>query len=114
MGGLYSSNKSKLLLTTTANLERELYPKDGIQINTFALFITNMGGRAALEGKTTADICNNFIKPLTLDRRISYCEYIKLEMQSNEKENNENSSSIVDHRVGIATVFISHGNNYRC
>eukprot|EP01041_Mallomonas_annulata_P005449 gene5449-10948_t len=69
------------------------FPKVGVRLNALDEFIELCGGRDALQGFTTTEICNNFIKPLTHTRKCSYCDILS----------EENNPNVLD-----ATVFISH------
>ena len=54
-------------------------------------------GRPTLEGLTTTQVCNSFVKPRTLEHKLSYCDYLKV-----------NDLAIVEK----ATVFVSHAWGY--
>lgn len=69
------------------------FPKVGITLRIFDLFIEECGGRAALDGMTTSDVCERHLKPLTAPDGSSYCE-LKAKLHPRD--------------IGIATVFISH------
>ena len=70
------------------------FPKDGIRLSSIKDFYDSCGGKFKLEGLTTTDVNEKYQKPITSDSQLSYCEYLKLQNNSN---------------VGVAVVFISHG-----
>ena len=43
----------------------------------FGEFYEECGGREALEGLTTKQVCERFIKPKTQDLKSSYCDLLK-------------------------------------
>lgn len=58
------------------------------------------GGKKALEGKSTAQVCEEFVKPFTTTtsfsnqpKKVSYCELLQAEKHP---------------AVGVATIFVSH------
>jgi hypothetical protein len=72
------------------------FPLLGITISGIEKFIHDIGGREKAIGKTTDDICREFIVPLTLERKCSYCDLIQS-----------------DPCVREASVFISHAWRYQ-
>lgn len=72
------------------------FPKHGIKVSFLVQFIQSVG-RANLGGKTTTDVCNEYIKPATQMSQLSYCELL---------------TSRGDPAVGKARVFISHAWKY--
>ncbi|KAJ3028850.1 Kinesin light chain 3 [Rhizophlyctis rosea] len=48
-------------------------PLLGVRVSFFETFIADCGGRAALAGLTTAEVCNNFVKPRTKETQ-SLCQ----------------------------------------
>jgi hypothetical protein len=70
-------------------------PKSGIRVRFFQKFIEQFGGEATFHELTTMDVCDQFVKPATKDRMISYCDYLTI---------TETFTEYVD----IAQVFISH------
>ena len=72
------------------------YPKWGLLLSDIAKFIESKGGRGEITGLTTTEICDKFIKPLTLKGKQSYCEYL---LENGKK-------------VERATVFVSHAWRY--
>eukprot|EP01041_Mallomonas_annulata_P007086 gene7086-14418_t len=52
------------------------FSKMGVRLSVIYDFIDLCGGRDILEGLTTSQICNNFLKPLTYTRQCSYCEML--------------------------------------
>lgn len=73
------------------------FPKLGVKLSFIGNFYDICGGKTNLDGLTTTDVCNNFIKPLTDKHQSSFCEM--LDQQKHPA-------------VGIATVFISHAWKY--
>jgi tetratricopeptide (TPR) repeat protein len=71
---------------------------DGISISQINEFVKYNGGRKGFDGKTTEDVNNEIQKPITLSKKVSYCEYLK--------ENNASS-------IKKANVFISHAWKYK-
>ena len=66
-----------------------------------------MGGRKALEGLTTTDICNKFVMPATKDCELSYCDMIF-------EKAKQSATTQLDRVVKTATpVFISHAWKYK-
>ena len=74
------------------------FPKDGVRLSGLDEFVSKCGGSAALNGLTTTDVCNQYLKPLTQATGKSYCEELK---------------AAGDPAVGTATVFISHAWAYK-
>ena len=74
------------------------FPKEGIKLSSWDIFINECGGRSMLEGLSTTDVNNLYVKPLTIHMKSSYCDYLKT----------RGSSSI-----GEAQVFISHAWKYK-
>jgi hypothetical protein len=68
-------------------------PKLGLRLKYLDDFVAACGGKSELEGLTTADVCERFIKPWTLESKTSFCDWLKLQEHP---------------AVGIANVFISH------
>ena len=73
------------------------FPKHGVHLSFANQFIAECGGRDALEGLTTTEVNDQFVKPATFAAQSSYCDM--LTSQHHEA-------------VGIATVFISHAWKY--
>ena len=70
------------------------FPKDGVRLSFIQEFFNFCGGREKLEGLTTTDVCNEFVKPATESSQLSFCEYLKFQNHG---------------AVAKAEVFISHG-----
>ena len=49
------------------------YPLDGVTIDQLNEFVDDCGGRSVFDGKTTDDINKEIQKPMTLDKKVSYC-----------------------------------------
>jgi len=69
------------------------FPKVGVSLRVFEIFIEECGGASALKDLSTTEVCDRYMKPLTSQSRQSYCE-MKAESLRTD--------------VAIATVFISH------
>ena len=84
----------------------EMFPKLGMQSVRFEEFIDKCGGRDALREKSTTQVCEEYLKPMTITKGMSYCHFLLEEISSNDKQ------SVVT--VAPATVFISHawGSNF--
>ena len=70
----------------------------GVHVSFFPSFIASCGGESALASLTTTDVCELFVKPMTLQRRCSMCDL----MQDSRSGH-----------VGTAKCFISHAWKYR-
>lgn len=69
------------------------FPKLGVKLSFVDAFIEDCGGLEALEGVSTIDLCEYFIKPVTAKSQSSYCDVLHE----------------LDHpAVGTPNVFISH------
>ena len=73
------------------------YPVDGIQVSSLDQFINECGGRSKLQGLTTTDVVKMFIKPLIMEKKSCYCDYLR---------------TIDPSSVGEALVFISHASKF--
>jgi hypothetical protein len=69
------------------------YPLDGVTIHQLNEFVDDCGGRSAFDGKTTTDVNNEIQKPITLNKKVSYCDFLKEKDALSVKK---------------ANVFISH------
>ena len=90
-----------MLASSTVAIVNSLpFPKEGVRLSYFNDIIDSFGGRTALAGLTTTDVCNNFVKPACEALKASYCDYL--------------SQTQIKHScpVGKATVFISHAWKY--
>ena len=74
------------------------FPQLGVKISHVDDFFEVCGGRDKLEGLTTKEVCEQFIKPMTEHHECSYCDLLRL-------SNNPG--------VGVATVFVSHAWKYQ-
>lgn len=83
------------------------FSKDGLLFAEFFEFIDRCGGRAVLEGLTTAQVNENFMKPMTLSSNSSYCDMKRLEFQTMQFQAKWASP------VGISTMFVSHAWKYK-
>lgn len=79
---------------STASLS---FPKDGISLSYMNEFIGICGGRPQLEGLTTTEINERFVKPMTISYHSSLCDMLKVQGHV---------------AVGVALVFISHAWKY--
>ena len=53
-------------------------PLGGVSLYDFENFIEKCGGEAALKGKTTEDVCTEYIKVLTVETKVSYIDHLRL------------------------------------
>ena len=68
--------------------------KDGVTVAGLEEFVNTIGGREAVEGLTTTEVCNTHLKPMTQEGEVSYCALMRDQGNPHVKQ---------------ATVFISHG-----
>ena len=89
-----------------ANTVDVVFPKFGMKCSRFEEFIGKCGGRDALHNKSTTDVCEEYLKPMTITKGMSYCDILLEEISSN-------AGQCVD-TIALATVFISHawGSNF--
>eukprot|EP00164_Ancoracysta_twista_P004899 GFYU01006663.1.p1 GENE.GFYU01006663.1~~GFYU01006663.1.p1 ORF type:complete len:830 (-),score=135.37 GFYU01006663.1:299-2788(-) len=71
--------------------------REGIRVSHLRKLIERCGGPRAFLGKSTMDVCEQFVKSVTSDDKVSYVQYLK---------NSKRKSDAFD--VGMATVFVSH------
>jgi len=74
------------------------FPKVGVSMEVFDMFIEECGGVDALQGLTTSVVCERFLKPLTSEKRVSYCELKALDD--------------VDDHIATATVVFQQAYSY--
>lgn len=88
--------------TTTITELSSSFPLHGVKLAFLNEFIQRCGGEEALANKTTRQVCEDFIKPMTLlnktTAKVSFCDLLRV----------ENPSFMTDK----ATCFISHTWNY--
>ena len=53
-----------------------VFPKHGIKVSFLERFVEEVGGREKLNGKTTTDVCNEFLKPITENSQSSLCDLL--------------------------------------
>ena len=76
------------------------FPKHGVRVDYFNELVELIcGGRQNILDLTTADVCENIIKPATENDLISYCDLL-------QQQNHPAYGS-------VATVFISHAWQYK-
>jgi tetratricopeptide (TPR) repeat protein len=73
------------------------FPKLGVRLDYLNQFINSFGGEAQFSKLTTTDVCEKFVKPLTLKSQLSMCEFLQSQKSP---------------MVGVANVFISHAWKY--
>lgn len=73
----------------------------GVELAVLLEFVQSCGGPSALEGLSTTEVCERFLKPMTSAASSSYCDFLL-------SRNNGRG----DGRVRSANVFISHA--WRC
>ena len=54
-----------------------VFPKHGIKVSYLEQFINDIGGRERLQAKTTTDVCNDYLKPLTEATQSSLCDFLR-------------------------------------
>lgn len=96
------------------------FPEHGITMNGIRAFIASVGGRGALEGKTTKDV-NKLVQRATAAKAESYCETLRSSPDSLSTPPSSSCwtfchpstacHSIAD--VGRPTVFVSHSWGYK-
>jgi tetratricopeptide (TPR) repeat protein len=69
------------------------FPKYGVKLSYLPQFLVDCGGHDQLVGYTTTEVCEMFIKPLTMRTQSSYCDLLR---------------HLHHPAVEVATVFISH------
>lgn len=57
--------------------DASVFPKHGIKASYLKEFIEEIGGREKLIGKTTTDVCTEFLKPLTEKSQSSLCDLLR-------------------------------------
>ena len=93
-----SSFKKALPLCDVRSISDHMsFPRDGIRLSSLHLFFSECGGRSELEGLTTSDVNDLYVKPLTVELNSSFCQFLKKRYTSS---------------VGEAQVFISHAWDY--
>jgi tetratricopeptide (TPR) repeat protein len=73
------------------------FPRHGVRLSFLEQFLEECGGRSALEGLSTTEVCERFIKPVTESSQSSYCDFLR---------------ELKHEAVCEATVFISHAWKY--
>ena len=56
------------------------FPKHGVHLSFANEFIAECGGRTALEGLTTTEVNDQFVKPATFAAQSSYCDMLTSQM----------------------------------
>jgi hypothetical protein len=74
------------------------FPRYGVMLSYLDEFLEECGGRSALRNLTTTEVCERFIKRVTLSSESSYCEFLR---------------ELKHKAVGEAEVFISHAWKYK-
>ena len=92
-------SSKKLCIEDALHFEETIrtFPSLGITIRGIDSFIKNCGGQEALEGLTTTEVCEKFLKKETKQTEKSYCEQLK---------------SYNDCNVGKPNAFVSHAWKY--
>eukprot|EP01041_Mallomonas_annulata_P003428 gene3428-6799_t len=96
-----SSKKSGLQTALEYSTLHGLFPKHGISIRGIRDFIELCGGEETLYDLTTTDVCEKYVKPMTIETKKSYCMYLI--------ETSPSSGDIIK----TANVFISHAWKYK-
>jgi len=92
--GSTASGGAATVVTVASTLP---FPKDGIRLSFLAEFVLLCGGPAALQGLTTTDVNEKFVKPMTAATQQSFCEMLRSQSSPN---------------VALAHTFISHAWKY--
>eukprot|EP01038_Epipyxis_sp_PR26KG_P011814 gene11814-15811_t len=88
------SNNEELAEEPAATLP---FPKEGVSIVVMEEFIdVYCGGRENIEGLTTTQVCEQYLKPLTLSTQQSYCE-----MMADKPGVEVNITKIVDNMLSV-------------
>ena len=74
------------------------FPKTGVTLSFASEFFTACGGRSELEGLTTTEVNEKFVKAMTAPFQSSFCDMLTNQCHP---------------AVGVATVFISHAWKYQ-
>jgi len=77
----------------------DIFPKLGMVFSRFEEFLDKCGGREVLRHKTTSKVCEEYLKPMTLTKGMSYCDILFEEISSS-------GCLQSDFTVAPATVFI--------
>ncbi len=72
-------------------------PLEGITLNAIEDFINQFGGREIFQNMTTRNVCEQIVKPNTLESKVSYVNYIK---------------SMNFNMIAAANVFVIHSWNH--
>ncbi|GFH59741.1 hypothetical protein CTEN210_16217 [Chaetoceros tenuissimus] len=76
--------------------------KNGIKLSYLLnQFVKDCGGKEALVGLTTTDVCNQFVLPITKESKLSYCDLILEKAKFN-------LDCRLETVVSTSTVFVSH------
>lgn len=78
------------------------FPRSGLSLAEFNDFVSLCGGVEALRGKSTEDVCNQFIREFTKNSRSSYVSLLDAQAIAQGRETIRSDAS----------VFISHSWNY--
>jgi tetratricopeptide (TPR) repeat protein len=71
-------HKTAAQVMTATNDDSSVFPKAGVRLSYIVgEFYEECGGREALKGLTTKQVCEQFIKPKTQERKSSYCDLLK-------------------------------------
>ena len=79
---------------TAVHWNESEFPKHGVKVKFFCDFIENCGGKEALTGKTTTEVCEEFVKPATLKAQASLCDLLR---HCNHDAYGEKASVFISH-----------------
>ena len=96
----YLQLKSLLMITVNMIFQVEKIPSIDMHYLSLRLFLTNILYIFRWIGKTTEDVCQDLIKPLTSTRKNSYVDYLENDVGDNEF-------------TGKPEYFISHTWRYK-
>eukprot|EP01041_Mallomonas_annulata_P009722 gene9722-20216_t len=76
------------------------FPKHGITFEGVEDFIIACGGKEILLGKSTTEVCENYLKPMTKSSEKSYCDHLLLQGKGTHLH------------IKSANIFVSHAWKY--
>ena len=84
----------------------------GLSAAGFAALVAAGGGRAALEGKTTAWVKHNVVLPLTAEAKVAFADSLRAGAGAGSGGGGGADADAAAALVGDATVFLSHAYDY--
>eukprot|EP00164_Ancoracysta_twista_P005742 GFYU01007891.1.p1 GENE.GFYU01007891.1~~GFYU01007891.1.p1 ORF type:complete len:404 (-),score=111.10 GFYU01007891.1:375-1586(-) len=89
----------KYTVPTHSHSDPPPFPTRGTNVDGIEDFLKRCGGRNALKGMNTTEVCNKHLKPMTESRQESYVDLLEREFPPGQKSGT---------RVGKGDVFIIH------